>query len=198
MSLTDTDVRTTHTATLPLCRPTPPPTILQYYLISKPCSVSPNCLKKVFLWLVYTDQNPSIIHPSYLANMLLNIFLSIKISPPFFFYFFLVLCLLFLEDLGLFLTENFLPSGLGWLRFIALFNMSFDLCFTWKLVVNIRGLIKFSSIILAKIHQRWCITWHINGQMSLFSWSWDWSEVDMSSVFLLMSLVVAADWCLDW
>lgn len=92
MSLTDTDVRTTHTATLPLCRPTPPPTILQYYLISKPCSVSPNCLKKVFLWLVYTDQNPSIIHPLYLANMLLNIFLSIKISPPFFFIFFFWFC----------------------------------------------------------------------------------------------------------
>lgn len=63
--------------------------------------------------------------------MLLNVFPPIKIFPPF-----LVLCLLFPEELELFLVDYFLPSGLGWLCLVVLFNMSSGLRFSGNLVAT--------------------------------------------------------------
>ena len=121
--------------------------------------------------MVYSNQDPSNIHPLYLANMLLNVFPSIKIFPPF-----LVLCLLFPEELELFLTEYFLPSGLGWLCLTVVFNVSSGLRFSWK-----RGVTWELGSFFWQADIRSGVS-HWDTWMSFFSWSWDggWHVVSIS------------------
>lgn len=91
--------------------------------------------KKVFPWLVYSNQNPTNTHLLDLANMPLNAkCLSIYKSFPSFVFVF-VLCLLFPGELGSILEENFQPLVLADCCLIVLFNISSGLCISWKLVV---------------------------------------------------------------
>lgn len=192
MSLTDTDLKTTQIA-VTLCQPTPLIVILQYHLIPGPYLVFPNCLK-IFLWLVYSNQDPNQYSPMYLANMLFNGFPSVKVFPPFFGCVCVcwgggVVHLLYPEELGSVFLENFLRSGLGWLLFHSfIWHVLWPLHF-WEICHCVRSLIRFGRIILARTYQRWCI-WpgHINVQISAFPGAESDPGVGVLSAFLLMGL----------